>query len=788
MPTAFAIRAQKFLLGGGYAPTNVIVDYTFACLDANRTLKNAKATVAGFAESPHTMRTACIGAYEIDDANKIPEVLDRARYLTAPIAMVKTPDDVQLFGVRTSVDLEPLETAATDDFEIKFKSRISDFSPSALFQIKLSSRHHDLFDVGLWPWAENITSGTLVKLLEALVVEAIDKLPESYRHRDAAQKAIIKLIFHLFACRVLQDKDLIPATDDPYESLKIAHEKFSDNIDPEVTQSPFTRRTTVIDIAAKLRTRFAFSSLTSEMLGSAYENSLVTPKLRRERGIYYTPRSITSYVLSQLPIESISEEDRYLCDPCCGSGSFLLAGFERLTELLSGEWTASRRHQYLQARLLGFDIDDFAREIATLSLVLADVYNKNGWKIRPCDATNITATDVGRKPHIIITNPPFRHTKQGGHRKEIAADILVNLIELLAENGLMGIILPQSALDSGAAEKARRAMLQKCDLLEIDLMSSGLFFSGAEVAIVLLRKRRKGEPAFTGVTTIREVRPSQISAFKTDRVFTRTYSANPQKWRLNTGQKFVISPLSELWERLKMSCPPLRSCIRLATGLQVNKFDKRSVRESNQGGDKRYVDRLDVLRPFALLPDDESGKYKWINYGDQLRRLADPKIFQSAKVLLNATRNAGSVWRMIAAVAPKDLYFSDYFHAAVPITAETSLEEITAVLNGPIANAWFDAHCRKRKIVLKTLGELPFPLFSAESRKEIVKLVRELGTIVAAKWKKSEYELYDEKLSASDKSIGLVSRIDTIVANEYKLSLDEIWQLGRLVGTDRRPS
>jgi len=734
------------------------------------------------------MRSACIGAYEIARAEEIPAVLEQARYLTAPLAVIKTPDDVQLFSVQKAIALTPLASGTINDFAGKFKSRIADISPAALLNIKLSSRKHDLFDVGLWPWAESITSERLVKLLEALVVEATGDLKERNRDSEPAKRAVIRLIFHLFACRVLQDKQLISSSDDPVAALQTAHDEFSDNIDPGVAKSSYVSRAMINSISEKLRTRFAFSSLTSEMLGTAYENSLVTAKLRRERGIYYTPRSITSYILSQLPIESIDEEDRYLCDPCCGSGSFMLAGFDRLSALLPSEWTPSRRHQYLRARLIGFDIDDFATEIATLSLVLADVYNKNGWKIRIADATKLGTSDTRKKPSIIVTNPPFRHTKQSGHRREIAADILINMIDLLAENGLMGVVLPQSLLDSGAGERARSIMLEKCDILEIDLLASGLFFSAAEVAVVLLRKRRTGELKLAGVTTVREVRASEIHAFKNNRTFTRTYSADSQKWKINEGQTFIASPLLELWDRLKTTCSPLRRSAKLMAGLQLNESDTSSVHFQQRNGDKRYVDRLEVLRPFALLPDDDGNKYKWLAYGPHLRRSADPAVFEAEKVLFNSNRNPGSIWRIVAAIAPKELYFSDNFHAAVPIHPKVTVDEIAAVLNSPIANAWFDAHCRKRKVVLRTLGDLPFPLFSSDERKQIKSLVSEIRASVLSKWSAKNSGLYDDKMSPADRSFELRSQLDMIVANGYGLSPEEVWRIGRLVSTDRRPS
>jgi hypothetical protein len=735
--------------------------------------------------------TQCVppaGVYEISDATELPKILEQARFLTAPIAIVKTPANVQLFGVQKSISPSPLETGTTDNFDVRFKSRIADLSPVALQQIKLSNRNHELFDVGLWPWAEKITSARLVELLEAVVLEGLNDLPERYRDSEAAKQAVIKLIFHLFACRVLQDKQLIGLTDDPEDALKTAHETFSDNIDPRVARSQYISRAMLKNIAEKLRTRFAFSSLSSEMLGTAYEKSLVTPKLRRERGIYYTPPSITNYVLSQLPIESIPEDDRILCDPCCGSGSFLLAGFERLAALLPSELSPAKRHQYLRARLLGFDIDDFAREIATLSLVLADVYNKNGWKIDTADATALGVSHTRKRPSIIVTNPPFRHIKKHGRRHEMAADILVNLIELMADNGLMGVVLPQSILDSGAGEAARSAMLNKCDILEIDLLSSGLFFSAAEVAIVLLRKRRRGESRMSGITTIREVRPTGISEFKTNRIFTRTYSADPRRWVVSSGQKFIVSPLSELWGRLKISCQPLRKGVKLMAGLQLELSDTNSVHRNKMANDNQYIDRLDVLRPYAMLPDDGSGeKYKWITYGTHLRRAAEQTVFQSEKVLFNSNRNPGSVWRIVAAVAPRDLYFSDNFHAAIPIDSEMSLEEIAAVLNSPVANAWFDAHCRKRKIVLQTLGDLPIPSFSPDQRKEIKKLVREIKPLVISNWTDNKNGLYDDKLTGSNKYSELRSRLDAIVADAYKLSSEDVRQLSKLVGTDRRP-
>jgi hypothetical protein len=210
------------------------------------------------------------------------------------------------------------------------------------------------------------------------------------------------------------------------------------------------------------------------------------------------------------------------------------------------------------------------------------------------------------------------------------------------------------------------------------------------------------------------------------------------------------------------------------------------VHATKDENDEKFVDRLVVLRPFSL--DDRQEKYKWLKYGKNLRRLADKEVFESKKVLLNATRNAGSAWRIYAAIAPEKLYFSDYFHSASPKDDNVGLEEIVAVLNGPIANAWFDAHCRKRKIVLETLGRLPFPEFSIEARAEVRKLVREIAQAASLKWKISDEHLYDDDLGPIVRYNDLLVRLDAIVARAYGLSDDDVWQISKLVSGDKRPS
>ena len=90
-------------------------------------------------------------------------------------------------------------------------------------------------------------------------------------------------------------------------------------------------------------------------------------------------------------------------------------------------------------------------------LVLTDLHNQNGWAVKSLDATDVLASQLPREPTIIATNLPFKETKIGdGARRELAADILDRLISLAAPDALIGVVLPQSFLDSTAAEMSPR--------------------------------------------------------------------------------------------------------------------------------------------------------------------------------------------------------------------------------------------------------------------------------------------------------------------------------------------
>lgn len=163
---------------------------------------------------------------------------------------------------------------------------------------------------------------------------------------------------------------------------------------------------------------YDFSLLPADVLGHVYEQFLgkvvhlqnphkvvveEKPEVRKAKGVYYTPSPVVSSIvaatLSPLLDKATPKrlEDRGLrvCDPSCGSGSFLIEVYQHLLDWhldyytkhspvrwgggktprirnIEGQWrlTTSERKRILVAHVFGVDIDPQAVEVTKLSLLL----------------------------------------------------------------------------------------------------------------------------------------------------------------------------------------------------------------------------------------------------------------------------------------------------------------------------------------------------------------------------------------------------------------------------------
>ena len=188
----------------------------------------------------------------------------------------------------------------------------------------------------------------------------------------------------------------------------------------------------------------------SEKIAFQYQESL-SNSYRNKEGIYYTPQNITEAFFQHLPNNLA---DFSFCDPCCGSGSFILTAIN---------------YGVKPENIYGFDTDQVAVEL-TKKLIL----EYTGYETKQIihgDFLEQRLNDSFLIFDLIFTNPPWGKKINKG-QKEKYAQILgtgksIDTCSLfffacllcLKKDGYLGFLLPESFFNISTFEDARKKAL-----------------------------------------------------------------------------------------------------------------------------------------------------------------------------------------------------------------------------------------------------------------------------------------------------------------------------------------
>ncbi len=185
-------------------------------------------------------------------------------------------------------------------------------------------------------------------------------------------------------------------------------------------------------------------------LGYEYQDSL-SDAHRNKEGIYYTPEHIVADILT-IPKEDVSE--KVFCDPCCGSGNFILRALEV---------------GFRPENIVGYDTDPVAVELTKNRIrdisgyVSQTIYNDDF----------LEQTDkIAPVFDYIFTNPPWGK-KLPKEKKDLGASVFdagkssdtcslffFACLKVLNQGGRLGLLLPEAFFNIATYETARKAALR----------------------------------------------------------------------------------------------------------------------------------------------------------------------------------------------------------------------------------------------------------------------------------------------------------------------------------------
>lgn len=197
---------------------------------------------------------------------------------------------------------------------------------------------------------------------------------------------------------------------------------------------------TVNLIVEKLQTRFLVDEdgKVYEPIGEVYEN-FVSTIFRGENGQYFTPRPVVDFIIKMTEI-GWGEEGMKVCDPCCGSGGFLLYVFEKLDNDLKKEFmnenldfkSKKAEEQYNECKdklckklLNGFDNE---KSVSNTAMMNMSVHGDGSVGIYYGNSLLKQKTKQILTPNsfdCIVTNPPFSvNVKKGSYKDVDDKDVL----------------------------------------------------------------------------------------------------------------------------------------------------------------------------------------------------------------------------------------------------------------------------------------------------------------------------------------------------------------------------
>lgn len=118
---------------------------------------------------------------------------------------------------------------------------------------------------------------------------------------------------------------------------------FDDNAKIEIRENSFEQIVKELEI-------YNLSTTSDDVKGIAFEK-LLGKTFRGELGQFFTPRTIVDFMVSVLD----PQEGELVCDPCCGSGGFLIKAFEYVREKI--EKDIEQQKEDIKSQFYGDDYD-----------------------------------------------------------------------------------------------------------------------------------------------------------------------------------------------------------------------------------------------------------------------------------------------------------------------------------------------------------------------------------------------------------------------------------------------
>ncbi len=286
-------------------------------------------------------------------------------------------------------------------------------------------------------------------------------------------------------------------------------------------------------------------------------------------GQYFTPRALIKAIVEVMK----PEPGMTICDPACGTGGFLLAAHD----YISNYQLDIDQKKFLKFQALkGKDIVDGVVRLCVMNLYLHGIETH-------VESGDSLIADPGDRFDMVLTNPPFGkkssitivngegkagRQSQVYERPDFSAttsnkqlNFLQHVKTLTKINGRVAIVIPDNILfEGGAGETVRRKLLYECDVHTLLRLPTGVFYAqGVKANVLFFDRKPASEKPWTEKLWIYDFRTNMHFTLKTNTLryedlqdFIQCYNPQNRHERAET-ERYKVFTYEELLQRDKVN-------------------------------------------------------------------------------------------------------------------------------------------------------------------------------------------------------------------------------------------
>lgn len=421
---------------------------------------------------------------------------------------------------------------------------------------------------------------------------------------------------------------------------------------------------------------------------------------RKLSGAYYTPAR-TVHSLTESIWECADVSRKTFCDPCCGTGNFLIELVNRGVPL---------KNLYAQ------DMDETSLQIARINLFLLCPQATKEELYAHLICGNTLKNTFPNQFDVVLGNPPWGSV----FSKEEAAFLLSNYVtarekgiesfdlfvekglSMLKNNGMLAFVLPESVLNVASHLETRKLLQKNGSFCFVTYL--GNVFSGVQCPAVILGVKRDGRGSTAGCKVKTDKRDFTIMQ-------KRTLEDNTFSFHVSDEENDCLKVISSIPNAVY-----LKGNARFALGI-VTGNNKKYISAEKKDGYEPILKGSDIRR-YHIEPGNH-----YIHFTpEKFQQTAPAELYRAPEKLL---------YRFISSV-PVFAYDNQQTlslnscNILIPQMEGLQIKYILAVLNSSVASYYLSKKFLSVKLLRSHLESVPIPMISMKEQREIIERVDDI--------------------------------------------------------------